>query len=131
MEVKPSKALNKAKLFMESVKVEEQEYQDKEQTTIEQFNSLTRTENKMPTGGVSDSSSAESDSSDSSDEEPSSVVRKGQEGKGLHGLSPFLHVVFFFFSFKQHWRFKDFLDLGGEGGTYYLNNFPENCMKMK
>ena len=94
MKVKLSKALNKAKLFMESVKAEEQENQDKEQTIIEQFNSLTRTENKMPTGGVSDSSSTESDSSDSSDEEPSSVMQKGQEGKGLHGLSPFLHVVF-------------------------------------
>ena len=88
MEVKPSKALSKAKRFLEAVKNEEQEHQDSEQTTAEQFSDLLRTEKKMPIDGVSRTvqenidSSAESDSSDSSDEEPSSLVQKG-EGKIL------------------------------------------------
>ena len=92
MEVKPSKALSKAKRFLEAMKTEEQEHRDSEQTTAEGFSNLLRTENKMPVGGVSggDSrtvqgnidSSVESDSSDSSDEEPSNLVQKG-EGENL------------------------------------------------
>ena len=92
MEVKPSKALNKAKRFLEAMKTEEREQRDSEQTTAEGFSNLLRTENKMPLGGVSggDSrtvqgnidSSAESDSSDPSDEEPSNLVQKG-EGENL------------------------------------------------
>ena len=92
MEVKPSKALKKAKRFLEAVKTEEQEHRDSEQTAAEGFSDLLRTENKMSVGGVcgGDSrtvqenigSSTESDSSDSSDEEPSNRVQKG-EGKIL------------------------------------------------
>ena len=88
MEVKPSKALNKAKRFLETVKSEEQEHLDSEQTTAEEHSDLLRTENKMPVDGVSgdDSrtaqenigSSTESDSSDSSDEEPCSLMQKGE-----------------------------------------------------
>ena len=88
MEGKPSKALSKAKRFLEAVKNEEQEHQDSEQTTAEGFSDLLRTENKMPVDGVSggDSrtaqenigSSTESDSSDSSDEEPCSLMKKGE-----------------------------------------------------
>ena len=88
MEVKPGKALSKAKRFLEAVKTEEQEHQDNEQTAAEGFSDLLRTENKMSVGGVSggDSrtvqenigSSTESDSSDSSDEEPSNPVQKGK-----------------------------------------------------
>ena len=100
MEVKPSKALNKAKRFLENVKTEELENKDNEQTTTKQLDDLLRTENKMPVDGASvgdsqavqendDSSSSESDSSDSSDEEPSSEVRKCKEGKILGSFISF------------------------------------------